>query len=238
MIKEDIIKREQVYISEAKYIYRVQHRIMEGDCQFDHGPRFVCLNPYYIDKYPVTNYMYKIFLEASNYAPQDNTNFLRHWKDGVLPKGLENHPVTWVSLADAQAYASFYGCRLPRDADWQYAACGKEKTKWPWGNDFHEEYCNGNNKCTTPVNQYKEGVSACGCFDMAGNTWDWIDEIQDDGEHIFTFIRGGSYYKAPHYWHAEGGPHQNDFHLKIQLLNEGLNRNSTVGFRCVRDGGC
>lgn len=233
-MKEDLISREQVLVQESSYIYRVQHRIMEGDCQYDHGPRLVNLKSFYIDKYPVTNRMFKVFLSESGYTPSDCSNFLKHWENGTYPDGMGNHPVVWVSLEDARHYAKWYGLRLPNDAEWQFAACGTQKYKWPWGNDFNEELCNANVQ-TTPVNQYPGGASLWGCFDMTGNAWEWIGDVQDDGEHIFTFIRGGSYYKAPHYWHAEGGPHPTDFHLKFQLLNEGLNRNATVGFRCVKD---
>ena len=85
------------------------------------------------------------------------------------------------------------------------------------------------------VDKYPEGVGPFGCYDMCGNVGEWIDDVQDDGMHIFTFVRGGSYHKAPHYWHAEGGPQPTYFHLKFQLLNEGMNRCGTVGFRCVED---
>ena len=30
---------EKVFIQGDSYIYRVKHRIMEGDCEYDHGPR-------------------------------------------------------------------------------------------------------------------------------------------------------------------------------------------------------
>lgn len=227
---------EQILIQESGYIYRVQHRILEGDCQYDHGPRYVNLKTFYIDKYPVTNYLYMKFLEESKYYPSDTVNFLKHWKNGRFPDGLGNHPVVWVSLDDARNYASWYGCRLPKDEEWQFAASGKYKYKWPWGNNYNNKLCNANGKETTSVNLYDTGASPFGCVDMAGNVWEWIDDLQDDGHHIFTFIRGGSYYDAPHFFHTEGGPRPCDFHLKFQLLSESLNRNATVGFRCVREG--
>jgi len=70
---------------------------------------------------------------------------------------------------------------------------------------------------------------------MTGNVWEWTGTVVDDGMHVFTFLRGGSYYKGPHMWHAEGGPQPTYVHLKFQLLGEALNRNGTVGFRCVKD---
>ena len=45
------------------------------------------------------------FLSETGYTPDvdhpDNEVFLSHWRGGALPKGLERHPVTWVSLFDA-----------------------------------------------------------------------------------------------------------------------------------------
>lgn len=227
---------EQVFIKESQFIYRVQHRVMEGDCQYDHGPRLVRLPSFFIDKYPVTNMKFKKFIDESGYWPKDDSNFLKHWNGKSYPQGLENHPVAWVSLKDARAYSLWFGGRLPRDAEWQWAACGELKLKWPWGDRFEDKRCNGDRDTTTEVDRYPLGASKFGCYDMCGNVYEWIDDVQDDGHHIFTFLRGGSYYKAPHAWHAEGGPQPTDFHLKYQLLNEGLNRCETVGFRCVKEG--
>lgn len=226
---------EQVLVRGGAYIYRVQHRIMEGDCQFDHGPRAVATADLYFDKYPVTNERFKRFLDDSGYRPQDDRNFLKHWRDGVCPERLMLHPVVWVSLADARAYASWAGGRLPRDGEWQWAAGGPERRKWPWGNMFDKTKCNAAGDGTTPVNLYPEGASPFGLMDMCGNAWEWMEEEIDDGEHRFALLRGGSHYKAPHMWHAEGGPHPTDFHLKFPLLNEALNRCETVGFRCVKE---
>lgn len=227
---------EQILIKENQFIYRVQHRIMEGECQYDHGPRLAAINSFSIDKYPVTNRLFKIFLDDTGYWPKDDTNFLKHWRDRTYKEEMENHPVVWISQNDAKKYAKWENSRLPNDVEWQFAAGGEFKFKWPWGDKFKHELCNLNNDSAMPVDGHPSGASPFGCEDMCGNTWEWVEEIIDDGQHLFTFLRGGSYYKAPHFWHTEGGPHTTDYHLKFMLLNEGLNRCKTVGFRCARDG--
>lgn len=73
---------EMIKIPETAFIYRVVHRIMEGDCQYDHGPRPVTVGPFYASKYPVTNAMYARFLEESHYQPADPANYLKHWENG------------------------------------------------------------------------------------------------------------------------------------------------------------
>lgn len=225
----------QVFIKGGRFIYRVDHRIMEGDCQYDHGPFVADVSDFYMDKYPVTNKQFETFLNESGYKPGQCENFLKHWEDGQCPAHLHNHPVIWVSVYDALAYCEFYNLRLPTDIQWQYAAGGIQKNKWPWGNAFEASYCNGSGSGTTPVDCYPENKSPFGCIDMCGNVYEWVNGIIDDGNHLFTFARGGSYYCASHFWHAEGGPKPNDFHLKVPLLNEALNRAGTVGFRCVKE---
>ena len=85
------------------------------------------------------------------------------------------------------------------------------------------------------VTAYPEGRSPFGLWDMCGNAHEWTQEVFDDGMHVYTFLRGGASYKAPHFWHAEGGAKPNNWHLKFQLLNEGMNRCGTVTFRCAKE---
>ena len=225
----------QVLIGAGSYIYRVNHRIMEGDCQFDHGPRPVSFKEFWMDVYPVTNERFKHFMDQTGYWPQDDTNFLKHWNDSKPPAELLSHPVVWVSHNDAKAYADWHCCRLPKEEEWQYAAGGPLKLIWPWGEVFHKEHCNGKGSCTTAVDAFPSGISPLGVMDMCGNTWEWTDSVIDDGKHLFALLRGGCYYKAPHFWHTDGGPRPTNHHLKFPMMNEGLNRCETIGFRCVRE---
>ena len=93
----------------------------------------MAIDAFYIDKYPVTNREFKKFLKATNYHPKDDHNFLRDWKGGSYPDGWDKKPVTWVSLEDARAYATWAGKRLPHEWEWHYAAQGVDGA-YPWGN--------------------------------------------------------------------------------------------------------
>ena len=209
-----------VHIMPDKYIYRVVHRIMEGDCEYDHGPRMVYIKELLADKYPVTNEKFKIFMDESGYCPKDGHNFLKHWKNGTYPEGMADYPVIWVSQNDAKAYASWAGKRLPYDYEWQYIAAGPEKYLYPYGDR---------------LDKYPQGASPFGIMDMCGNTHEWVEDLIDDGMHYFTFLRGGCYFQAPHFWHTDGGARPTNHHLKFQLLNEGQNRCQTTSFRCVKE---
>lgn len=226
-----------VRVAGGTFVLRVAHRVREGRCPlYDHGPRPVSLRPFALDRYPVTNDQYAAFLAATGYRPDDGHNFLRHWPGGRPPDGQGDHPVVWVSPRDAEAYARWIGGRLPTDEEWQWAAQGQDGRPWPWGTGFDPGRCNGAGVGTTPVDAFPGGVSPAGCYDMAGNTWEWTGPEFDDGWHRWRLIRGGSYFAAQgSAWYTEGGPARTDMHLRFLLMGEGLNRCATVGFRCVSD---
>ncbi len=223
-----------VRVPGGRYYYQAAHRFREGGFIFlDEGPRWTEMGEYYIDRYEVTNAEYKAFLDATGYRPAVMHNFLRHWQNG-FPAELANHPVVWVSLEDARAYAAWAGKRLPSDIEWQYAAQGPDGRKWPWGNEFDPARCNSDTPGTTPVDAYPAGASPFGACDMAGNVWEWINVICSDGWHNWCFIRGGSYYNARgSMWYTEGGAQPAHHTHKFLLMNPSLDRCGTIGFRCV-----
>jgi formylglycine-generating enzyme required for sulfatase activity len=48
-------------------------------------------------------------LKSSHCRPRHPESFLRHWVDGVPPSDQEDHPVVYVDLDDARAYARWAG---------------------------------------------------------------------------------------------------------------------------------
>jgi formylglycine-generating enzyme required for sulfatase activity len=225
---------QMVAIDGGHYLFHADHRFREGGfILFDEGPRAVQMQPFSMDRYEVTNAQFRAFLEASGYQPAVTHNFLRHWQGG-FPDALADHPVTWVSLEDARAYAAWAGKRLPTDMEWQWAAQGPDGRAWPWGPDFDPTACNGDSAGTTPVAAYPRNVSPWGVADLVGNVWEWIDVEVTDGWHRWCFIRGGSYYQAKgSMWYVEGGAQPVAHHHKFLLLYPGLDRCATIGFRCV-----
>ncbi len=199
--------------------------------------REVELTPYAIDLTPVTNAQYVEFLRRTGYTPADSESFLKHWHNGQMPTGLEDHPVVYVDLEDARAYARWAGKRLPTEEEWQYAAQGGDGRAYPWGNAFEAGRCNdGRAGGTTAVAAYAQGRSPFGCYDMCGNTWEWTESERGDGRTRFCVLKGGSYYKAKGSdWYADGGPQRCDFSAKFLLMWPGLDRCATIGFRCAAD---
>jgi formylglycine-generating enzyme required for sulfatase activity len=203
--------------------------------QLERTIRNVELQGYAIDLTPVTNAQYAGFLRQSGYKPRHPENFLKHWVNGAPPAGKEDHPVVYVDLTDARAYAAWAGKRLPLEEEWQYAAEGRQRVRYPWGNSIRPNVCNaGESGRTTPVKAFPEGRSPFGCYDMCGNTWEWTESERSDGRTRFAMIRGGSYFEAKgSNWYMDGGPQPCNFAAKILLLWPGLDRCATVGFRCA-----
>ena len=196
----------------------------------------VNLSAYAIDLAPVTNAQYETFLKASTYKPRQKDNFLKHWVDGRPPAGKEDHPVVYVDLNDARAYARWAQKRLPSDAEWQYAAAGPKGLEYPWGNDLKPARYNQGND-TASVRAFPKGRSPFGCYDMSGNTWEWTESEQtDDRRTRYCLIRGGSYFNTVGSdWYVDGGAQPCDRATKMLLVWPGLDRCSTIGFRCVVD---
>jgi formylglycine-generating enzyme required for sulfatase activity len=194
---------------------------------------------FYVDKYPVTNADFKKFLDATGYHPKDAHNFLREWKNGMYPDRWGNKPVTWVSLEDARAYASWAGKRLPHEWEWQYAAQGPDGRLYPWGNEWDHTAVPVPDKRRemrepTDVNAYPKGASPFGVMDLVGNVWQWTDEFVDEHTRA-AILRGGSYYQPQgSRWYFPQAYELNQ-HGKCLLMAPSIDRSGAVGFRCVLD---
>ncbi|MFY9751916.1 MAG: formylglycine-generating enzyme family protein, partial [Candidatus Acidiferrales bacterium] len=197
------------------------------------------MKPFYMDRTPVTNAEFKKFLEAADYHPKDDHNFLRDWKNGAYPEGWADKPVTWVSMEDARAYAAWAGKRLPHDWEWQYAAQGTDGRLYPWGNNWDPQKLPATDhgrtmRAPTDVDAFPQGASPFGALDLEGNVSQWTDEFRDEHTRA-AIVRGGAYYQ-PHgsIWYFPQ-TYRLDEHQKYLLMSAGRDRAGTIGFRCVVD---
>jgi len=194
------------------------------------------VDSFLIDKYPVTNAQYYEFLQSSGYRTTDTARYLRHWERGIYKQGQERYPVVFLSCEDMKAYSRWAGKRLPTQTEWQLAAQGTDKRKWPWGNEFHGTLCNNAFGKTTPVDAFSKGMSPYGVIDLVGNVWQMTNDQYFNGSYYFNVIRGGSYYKPDSsWWYIQGGPQPLDKTQIMLMVSQGYDRNATVGFRCVKD---
>lgn len=86
----------------------------------------VTLDAYMIDRYEVSLRLYRTFLqEAQRDAPPT-------WDDEAA-ETVGDRPAVGVSWADASAYCTWAGKRLPTEAEWEKGARGTDGRRYPWG---------------------------------------------------------------------------------------------------------
>ena len=194
-------------------------------------------SPYWIDIYPVTNAQYAQFIQAGGYQDDD----LLWGQEGIAWKNESDvqapaywsnekfngpeQPVVGVSLYEAKAYARWAKKDLPTEQQWERAARGTDGREYPWGEKFDKEKCNTRESGigrTTRVTRYPNGVSPEGCYDMAGNVWEWTDSFFDEDKDSYM-LRGGS-------WNFDRGFAR----CADRVHDNPALRNSSIGFRCVR----
>jgi formylglycine-generating enzyme required for sulfatase activity len=204
-----------------------------------HHLREMQIAPFFLDRYPVSNAQFDVFLKQTHYQPKDSHNFLKDWVNGAYPSGWGDRPVTWVSIEDARAYARWAGKRLPHEWEWQYAAQGRDGRLYPWGSEWSaaavpKPETGHNLRGPDPVQAHPRGASPFGVEDLVGNVWQWTDEYVD--EHTRAgILRGGSYYQpgGSHWYFPQA--YKLDEHGKYLLMAPAKDRAGTVGFRCVKD---
>ena len=197
------------------------------------------IRAFYLDRYPVTNAEFKKFIDAMEYHPKDDHNFLRDWKNRAYPQGWGKKPVTWVSLEDARAYATWAGKRLPHEWEWQYAAQGTDGRPYPWGQDRDATAVPApdkgrNMREPTNVDAFPKGASPYGVMDLVGNIWQWTDEYVDEHTRA-AIVRGGSYYQPQGSGWYFPQAYRLDEHGKYLLMAPSIDRAGTIGFRCAVD---
>jgi formylglycine-generating enzyme required for sulfatase activity len=167
---------------------------------------------YYLGLYTVTRGQFRAFVDDTKYkteADQDGgygwDATAKDWKQD--PKytwqnagfdQTDEHPVMNVSWNDAVAFCAWLSkkagktCRLPSEAEWEYACRAGTKTRFSFGDDEEDllKYANVADKefrtatgrdwgikgsdgyaFTAPVGKFRP--NAWGLHDMHGNVWQW-----------------------------------------------------------------
>ncbi len=197
----------------------------------------VSIEPFYIDKYEVTNEEFASFVKQTSYKPEGN------WARYYGP-GMERRPAVGVNWNDANAYAGWAGKRLPTEAEWEFAArSGTDDMLFPWGDtisadkascEFKERSSHSKIR-TSKIGSYPPNLF--GIHEMIGNAAEWCADWYDESYYSKTpgqnpsgpekgrekVVRGGGWMTSPFFCRVSC---RGSF--KPDLSNQ------QIGFRCAR----
>lgn len=227
-LQEQVNAKEMVPIEAGEFLM--------GD---DEGPRdeqpqhSVLLNRYLIDRYPVTNQEYKMFVDVTGHRKPP------HWTSGTYPLEDAKHPVTNVSWNDAVAYAEWVGKRLPTEAEWEKASRGTQGQTYPWGDAFRKDNVNSSNDYggTTPIDEFPGGASFYGVVDTVGNVLEWCSDWYYDEYYKVSPLDNPTGPQGGQYRVVRGGFYaENRMGVRCAARHYAppSNMQEHIGFRCAR----
>ena len=139
---------------------------------------------FYIGRFEVTVAQYQAFAAATGRRV-----------DAQSLAGTPSHPVAFVSWPDALAYCRWleaaletspgtppileqrlhegWHVTLPSEAQWEKAARGTDRRRFPWGAEPRRDRANIGAPTTVPVGSLTCPECAHGLSDMSGNVWEW-----------------------------------------------------------------
>jgi formylglycine-generating enzyme required for sulfatase activity len=196
----------------------------------EESPQYTLTLPAFaIAQTPVSNALYAAYVADTDACPP------LKWRGPQPPDMLRDHPVVDVNWEEAIAFCNWITdkmrdwrleigaynatqspisnlqspvCRLPTEAEWEHAARGTDGRTFPWGDTWDIARANTRERglgLTTPVGSYLNDASPYGCFDMAGNVWEWTASLDalypynpSDGREDLRapgrrILRGGCY---------------------------------------------
>lgn len=132
------------------------------------------VSTFFMDTFEVTFSQYQECVKAGGCKPA---------KPNYRGYSRPNQPMLGVNWFHADEYCKWAGKRLPTEAEWEKAARGDSGDAYPWGNEPAD--------CFKAIIQEK-GKKGCGTgttwdigsrpayryglYDMAGNSWEWVND--------------------------------------------------------------
>ena len=195
-----MISKDTAYIDdEGRIVRQTINRPLSGPWDF--------LNTYIVNIYPDTTCW------VNDFQNSDNEVYLRNYFSNPA---YNDYPVVGVTWEQANAFCAWrteyllkglgaearyvQRYRLPTEAEWEFAARGKDQTEFPWENEnvkngdgcFYANfkpdrgnYTKDGNLITSKTGIY--GANSNGLYDMAGNVAEWTNSAFDPTSYNFTW---------------------------------------------------
>jgi formylglycine-generating enzyme required for sulfatase activity len=204
----------------------------------EHPSHAVTVAPFWIDRTEVTVAAYRVCVDRHSCPrPAKSSATCTYDLDDPLL------PVSCVGWQEAQTYCVFAGKRLPREAEWEFAARGLHGGRYPWpGGGSSCAFATTllreatGKTCTkgrpARVGSHPMGASVWGILDLSGNveewTADWYAETyapsgspRAGASHT---LRGGGWLSPP----SAARTTSRDWASSVEA-------GPNIGFRCARD---
>ena len=123
------------------------------------------LSAFHISDSPVTNELFCVYDRGREVAASD-----RH------------KPVVGVSWYEAAVFAMWMGCRLPTEAEWEFACGGGSPHQWCCADETHlarHAWYSANSDGVVHDVARRE-PNSLGLYDLHGNVWEWCLDSYDD----------------------------------------------------------
>ncbi|KXJ99435.1 formylglycine-generating enzyme family protein [Nitrospirales bacterium NOB] len=228
--------REMVQISEGPFVMGSRDNDSDPDEKPEHQ---VYLKAFFIDKKEVTQDEYDRFAKMTKRFKRK----IEVFEDDPAKLLKPENPMIAVTWDDAEAYCKWAGKRLPTEAEWEKAARGEGKRRYPWGEEFAVGSANidGNEdgfRYLGPPGSFESGRSPYGVYDMTGNVAEWVADFYDENYYRKApyrdpkgpdqgeqrVIRGGSWRET-----------KRNVRTSKRFQAKPWRHDITVGFRCAKD---
>lgn len=207
--------------------------------------RLLTLSSYWLDRTEVTVADYARCVAVRRCRPLPFDQGAARFDRPLYPASL----VTWD---EARGYCAFRGGRLPTEAEFERAARGPSRRRFPWG-DLSNSHVTNHGRLAAdptakedgfaelaPVGSFPEGRTPDGFVDLAGNVAEWMhdryateyvptDLVDPQGPEpplglTARVVRGGSFSSGMAWVRGAA-----------RGAAEPSTRRPSIGFRCARD---
>jgi formylglycine-generating enzyme required for sulfatase activity len=200
-----------------------------GEFAFGGDKQRVTLPAFYVDRTEVPNAEYDQFCTATSRPLPDR-----------FPADQPGYPVVNVTIAEARAFASWAGKRLPNSQEWEKAARGADGRSFPWGNEHDPSRANVGTHQLRPVNDFAGGASPSGALQMVGNAWEFVDQLRPPSpQALKMFPKLKPPPRADEPWYMIRGQSCGEPLLDAVIYESapvpGRWKDIYIGFRCVKN---